>query len=377
MLCAVLLAVAARLYAQTELRPDYQPMVPGLEYAHVATTNWDNGEPWSIHIARLDRSRKDLHVASMLSQNEVFGIAAISVQASSVPSTTGIPLVAINTDFCIIKRDPYQGAPRGLQIMQGEFVSPPFKWSFWVNEDGTMAFGEVGSKCRATLPGGQPFPIGLNHECKPNAVVLFTHMLGKSTRATNHLELVLEDLAHHPLSWRAGGSYSLRVRAVNPAGNSPLSSGTAVLCFGAKVVEKAGQPKPGDEVRVDLATEPDLSKAVTGSACIFPLILNGAVLKEFEGGKYLLQKHPRTAIGFNSRYFYQVVVDGRQKALSMGMYPKELAQFMAKLGCTDAMNMDGGGSSTFWLTGKVRNSPCDKHERHLANGMVIVQRAAP
>jgi hypothetical protein len=208
-----------------------------------------------------------------------------------------------------------------------------------------MAFGEVESKCRATLPGGQPFHIGLNHECKPNAVVLFTQMLGKSTRATNRLELVLEDPARHHLSWRAGGSYSLRVKAVNPAGNSPLSSSTAVLSFGAKAVEKAGQPKPGDEVRLDLATEPDLSKAVTGSACIFPLVRNGAVLREFAGDKYLLQKHPRTAIGLNSRYFYLVVVDGRQEGLSMGMYPKELAQFMAMLGCTEAMNMDGGGSS--------------------------------
>ena len=82
----MLLAAAAPVFAQTELRPDYHPVVPGLDYAHVAMRNWDSGEPWSIHIARLDRTRKVLHVASMLSQNEVFGIAPISAQASSVPS---------------------------------------------------------------------------------------------------------------------------------------------------------------------------------------------------------------------------------------------------------------------------------------------------
>ena len=107
---------------------------------------------------------------------------------------------------------------------------------------------------------------------------------------------------------------------------------------------------------------------------IFPLAHGGEVLKEFAGSRYLLYKHPRTAIGLNSRSFYMVVVDGRQKGLSLGMYPKELARFMVLLGCTEAMNLDGGGSSTFWLEGNVRNSPCGGKERSLANGLAIVQR---
>ena len=88
---------------------------------------------------------------------------------------------------------------------------------------------------------------------------------------------------------------------------------------------------------------------------------------------YLLPRHPRTAIGFNSRYFFMVEVDGRQKDLSMGMSFAELAAFMKRLGCTEAMNLDGGGSATFWLNGRIMNSPSDKHERPLANALVIVQ----
>jgi hypothetical protein len=375
MFCASL-AVAITACAQAELHPVYEPVVPGLDYAHVVMKNWNSEEPWSVHIARMDRSRKDLHIASMLSQNQILGLAPISVQAKSVPKTTGVPLVAINTDFCIMKKDPYQGAPRGLQVMEGQLVSPPFGYSFWVNGDGGMNFGRAEPNFLATLPGGRSFSFGMNHECKSNSVVLFTPMLGKSTRAANHLELVLEDPASGRLSWRAGGHYALRVKAVNPTGDTPLSGDIAVLSFGSQAAETAGQMRPGDAVDLDLATEPDLTKASTASACIFPLLSHGEVLKEFAGSRYLLGKHPRTAIGFNERYFYMVVVDGRQPGLSMGMFPAELARFMAALGCAEAMNMDGGGSSTFWLTGKVRNSPSDKRERNLANGLVIVQRAS-
>ena len=370
---AGLVLAAAPAPAQKVLPLDYQPVVPGLDYSRVQMKNWDKDEPWSVHIARLDRARKDLRVASMLSQNEIFGIAPISAQAKSIPKQTGLALVAINTDFCIIKKEPYQGTPRGIQIMEGQLISPPFKYSFWVNEDQGMAFGTVASKLTATLPGGKAFPIGLNHECKPNQVMLFTHALGKSTRATNHLELLLEDPAANHLSWRAGQRYSLRVKSVNPAGDTPLSDATAVLSFGTQAAARAAQTTVGDAVRLDLATDPDLGRTVTAMACIFPLVRNGEVLKQFDGDTYLLKKHPRTAIGFNAHYFYMVVVDGRQKALSMGMFPQELARFMALLGCTEAMNMDGGGSSTFWLQGKTRNSPSDKHERYLANGLAIVQ----
>jgi exopolysaccharide biosynthesis protein len=51
----------------------------------------------------------------------------------------------------------------------------------------------------------------------------------------------------------------------------------------------------------------------------------------------------------------------------------ELAAFMRQIGCTEALNLDGGGSSTFWLDGRVMNSPSDKHERTVANALMILR----
>lgn len=75
----------------------------------------------------------------------------------------------------------------------------------------------------------------------------------------------------------------------------------------------------------------------------------------FEGNDV---RHPRTALGCDQSKaaLYWVVVDGRH-AGSVGMTLAELADFMLGLGASDAMNFDGGGSSTFVLEGKVLNKP--------------------
>jgi exopolysaccharide biosynthesis protein len=72
-----------------------------------------------------------------------------------------------------------------------------------------------------------------------------------------------------------------------------------------------------------------------------------------------------------------VEVDGRQPRLSVGMTYGELAAYMVKLGCQEAMNLDGGGSATFWVYGQVMNSPSEGRDRGMANGLVLIQKDAP
>jgi len=49
---------------------------------------------------------------------------------------------------------------------------------------------------------------------------------------------------------------------------------------------------------------------------------------------------------------------------------------MLKLGCKDAMNLDGGGSATLWALGMVRSSPSEGQERPSPNALVVVRRNA-
>ena len=77
--------------------------------------------------------------------------------------------------------------------------------------------------------------------------------------------------------------------------------------------------------------------------------------------------HPRTAMGVDreGRGVWLGVVDGRQPGFSEGMTVYELAKLMLALGCWDAANLDGGGSSVMGLVDgegrlKVMNSPSDR-----------------
>ncbi|MBN6055611.1 phosphodiester glycosidase family protein, partial [Nonomuraea sp. RK-328] len=88
--------------------------------------------------------------------------------------------------------------------------------------------------------------------------------------------------------------------------------------------------------------------------------------------------HPRTAVGFSAdgRKMYLLTVDGRQ-ADSRGVTLNELAAMMAELGAANALNLDGGGSSTMLAREpgqadvQVENSPSDGGERHVPNGLAL------
>ena len=109
------------------------------------------------------------------------------------------------------------------------------------------------------------------------------------------------------------------------------------------------------------------------------------VLLRSSGMGFVIDKHPRSAIALTSRgTVLFVTVDGRHPGYAGGMNLIELRHFLQQLGCTDALNLDGGGSSTLWAKGfnasGVVNYPCDNHkfdhegERKVANALVVVRR---
>jgi exopolysaccharide biosynthesis protein len=85
-------------------------------------------------------------------------------------------------------------------------------------------------------------------------------------------------------------------------------------------------------------------------------------------------RHPRTALGWNRGYLFLVEVDGRQRRLSVGMSNAELADYLVRLGCDEAMSLDGGGSATCWALGQVMNNPSEGRERPMANALVVMRK---
>jgi uncharacterized protein YigE (DUF2233 family) len=101
-------------------------------------------------------------------------------------------------------------------------------------------------------------------------------------------------------------------------------------------------------------------------------------------GGWSKARHPRTAVGIRADgHVLFVTIDGRT-AESKGLSLMQLAVFMKDLGCREALNLDGGGSSTMWVRGEpwkgIVNFPCDnrKHDhagvRKVPNAVVILAR---
>ncbi|MEW5800389.1 MAG: phosphodiester glycosidase family protein [Bacteroidota bacterium] len=88
-------------------------------------------------------------------------------------------------------------------------------------------------------------------------------------------------------------------------------------------------------------------------------------------------RHPRTFAGINddTTKVYLCTVDGRQ-ASSIGMTFTEMANFLIAIGVKDAFNLDGGGSTTMVVRGKVVNAPSDPGgERSVANTLQVISTA--
>jgi hypothetical protein len=81
-------------------------------------------------------------------------------------------------------------------------------------------------------------------------------------------------------------------------------------------------------------------------------------------------RYPRAALGLAGRDLVAVVCDGRADD-EAGMTMIELAATMAALGCRDAMNLDGGGSASLVVDGRLVNTPREEHGRELHGGRAI------
>jgi exopolysaccharide biosynthesis protein len=97
-----------------------------------------------------------------------------------------------------------------------------------------------------------------------------------------------------------------------------------------------------------------------------PLLVENAALVKLPETSLVTTRHPRTAIGKrNNKRILLITLDGRTKEAA-GMTLNELAALMISLKCRDAINLDGGGSTTMWINGKpfsgVVNMPCDNKQ---------------
>jgi large repetitive protein len=344
------------------------PADPGYYYTHEEVAR----VPWSIHTVKVARNRKDLVLDTVLGGGATIGMGVVSEMVTTLPAEAGKPVAAVNGDFFNYSRN-YPGDPQGLQITRGELVSAPYseRVCFWVDPKNDLHRTNVTPNFQVTWPDGTKTPFGLNQDREIDEVVLFTSAIGASTRTYGGREMILTSATNTSLTpLQVGRLCVARVQSVSEAGNSPLTRDTLVLSVGPRLVARLPKLTAGAVVQVATATIPDMSGATTGLGG-GPTLLRAGKPAQWRG--WLQLRHPRTAIGWNKDFIYLVEVDGRQSN-SIGMTFPELADYMLKLGCQEALNLDGGGSATLWMDGQVKNSPSPGQERPAANAVVLLQK---
>lgn len=336
--------------------------------------------PHSLYAVEADLAEPFLRLGVSLGKGETLGLEPISRQAERLTLPDRYPIAGVNGDYFYYPSTQNPGIPTNAAVLNGELIRTPFNRSSLVlPASGPPSIRILSVRATVTAPSGGVRTLDqVNHPRGANQLVLYTPRFGGSTRtAAAGVEAYLEPESF-PL--RYGMSQRAKVRAVQRGGgDGALNPGTWVLSGTGTGADFLSGLAPEDVLDIRIDFEPGLGAEdqVLGGGP--RLVRDGRVSVEPEGGSingsFSTGRHPRTAIGFNGGKIYLVVVDGRQPGYSVGMSLAELAQTMLDLGCTDALNVDGGGSTAMWVRGGLVNRPSDGRERPVANGLLVFSTA--
>ena len=320
----------------------------------------------TVHVARLAPGISN-RLRPVLSSDVMTGPSAGPESTSSMCARVQC-VVAVNGDFA----GP-GGAVVGGMIIRRELVAtfgmPQWQLNFDAAGKATI-HDRLDVAVQVNTHDGRSLGVErVNRPLVGENVNLYSRRWGPSTlTGPDTVEVVLGLASPDVLP---SGSTPVRSVTLRSGGNAPVGPGQVVLAgrgAGAQALSAFAQTAARGGASLVVRTPADQS---IGAA---PHLLSGGRLAfaPDEVGSFMQGRHPRTMVGFTATgETLLVTVDGRQTA-STGMSLGEAASFMASLGASEAVNFDGGGSTTFVTRGAVRNVPSDGGERRVVTALAVV-----
>ncbi|MEQ1824090.1 MAG: phosphodiester glycosidase family protein, partial [Fimbriimonadaceae bacterium] len=350
-------------------------VVPGLTYR----MELDSTLPRMIHVLRWSpnssvTAKPELAGGTVFEPNATNGRETISEMAKRTSA-----LAVINADFFPFGTQP-SGDPLGLMVREGELLSLPYqnRSAFAWGKSKSFATGATSAQIQMKLGQGLPIPIPqYNEECKPESLCLNTPAAGivKCIGSGTHAIIRVREGA-----FKLGSKITGEVEQVVSGQNITIPSGKCVLTGTGGSTGEVTKLKAGEIVEITLGVAPfdwtKLEHAVGGGPNLVTrgLVSIDAAAQSFNAD-FSEKRHPRTAVGRAADGdLLFVTIDGRQE-LSAGATMDELARVMQRLGCMDAINLDGGGSTTINILGLTLNRPSGGREREVANGICFYGKA--
>lgn len=175
-----------------------------------------------------------------------------------------------------------------------------------------------------------------------------------------------------PASPKYGEQLAIKDGKVIECSSAPLTipEGGYVVVGPAQQLEKI---RNENGIKLDIGTVPEWSNVkhiISGGPY---LVKRGQPYVDISEQKLgaIGGRNPRTAVGYTAdNHLIIVTVDGREKS-SVGMTLTELSNFMKSIGCYNAMNLDGGGSTVMYVNGRVVNHPQVQGGIALSNALTL------
>ena len=322
-----------------------------------------------VRVARVSRDAPYV-LRPIVSQDRLAGPGPRVERTSAMCARTRC-LLAINGDFFS------RGVPVGGLISDGHPLRSPITRPQVVIDDA----GRASLDDHAALDGvlvalyprhvaGVVLPLQDEHELTVDAInvaraagriVAYTPVFGPRTEtAANGAELVAA-VGSVTLGQRA----HLHVVSFHEGGNSVVRAGTIVLSgsgAGAAALRALWRDVRSGAASADAWIRFDADRPASMSMAGNPVVLRaGGDAYPRSRASLIRSRNPRTIIAWTKGGdILLVTVDGRRSRRSNGMNLREAAAFLRALGATDALNLDGGGSTTMVAGGKVLNVPSDR-----------------
>ena len=288
--------------------------------------------PWSIHVIKVDRSAQDLEFHTTLAKGTILGLSTLTEQLKSLPAE-GDDQLPESTGTIIGPRERVEAIerppdPRG-ELVSGRATGAAFGSTPLAILTSTRSFRNLRSS-------GQMATKRLSDSTRNgrDVAVLYTPILGPSTRTTGGRALILErESSGQWLPLRASQMYTARVRQVRETGDTPLAGDVMILSLGPQLAPRVPKVKPGDSLKISTSTLPDLTGVKTAIGGGPALVRNGKVA-EWQAAQ---SRHPRSNRLEQNPYLSRR--SGRSTEESVRRNDlRRVGHLMIKLGCEEAMN---------------------------------------
>ncbi len=353
--------------------------------AHEWGTTQTDAATQQINVLRVDAGAPGLHFETGMPDGQVNGRQRTSDQAVAATHPGHRVVGAVNGDFWHSSPSKVW-APSGLNVRDGELLAANDggRSALGFDNHGRPMIGQPRQAFSLTLPDESTLRIaGVNQLRDSDQLILYTPRFGPST-ATDAagVEAILSG-APSPLP--VSGDFRVTVDLVRrAAGDTPLAAGKVVLSAVGAAAASLALLTQGDEVGLSLSIDPAWANVITAIGGGALLVHDGVVATTFDQPNELTA-NPRTAAGIGADGgVILVTADGRSES-SGGMALADLAQVMSSLGAIEALNLDGGGSTTMVVDPDgaaplaVANRPSGPYERRVNTTLQVVSTtfAAP